>query len=159
MSSSIGIYASQISGHLAPPNSYYSIATVPLQTSSVGTFTNIPQTYTHLQVRVMTHDSGATSPIDIALRVGSSTSAVDTGNNYAYHRLYGNGTGAYSDNGTTTSFISCAFCPGSGISSSIMGVAVIDILDYANTNKYKTVRALGGYDANGSGNANFHSGL
>ena len=155
----LGIYASQISGHLVPPNSYASIATVPLQTSSVGVFQNIPQTYTHLQVRVMTHDSGATSPIDIALRVGSSTTAVDSGSNYAWHRLYGNGTGAYSDNGTSQSFISCAFCPGSGISSSIMGIAVIDILDYTNTNKYKTVRSLGGYDANGSGNANFHSGI
>ena len=29
--------------------------------------------------------------------------------------------------------------------------AIIDILDYASTNKYKTLRALSGYDANGSG--------
>jgi len=159
MSPILGIYASQISGHLTPPNSYSSIATIPLQTSSVGTFTNIPQTYTHLQVRVMTHDSGSSTPADIALRVGSSTSSVDTGNNYSYHRTYGIGTGAYSDSSTSTSFISCAFCPGSGISSSIMGVAIIDILDYTNTNKYKTVRGLGGLDANGSGYANFQSGL
>ena len=36
-------------------------------------------------------------------------------------------------------------------SSSYPAVSVIDILDYANTNKYKTVRALHGSDANGSG--------
>jgi hypothetical protein len=35
--------------------------------------------------------------------------------------------------------------------SNTYGVFIIDILDYANTNKYKTVRTLGGYDANGSG--------
>ena len=31
------------------------------------------------------------------------------------------------------------------------GVNVIDILDYANTNKYKTLRVLTGIDVNGSG--------
>jgi hypothetical protein len=31
------------------------------------------------------------------------------------------------------------------------GVTIIDFLDYSNTNKYKTTRALGGRDLNGSG--------
>jgi hypothetical protein len=35
----------------------------------------------------------------------------------------------------------------------------MDILDYANTNKFKTTRTLEGYDANGSGNVSLTSGL
>jgi hypothetical protein len=31
------------------------------------------------------------------------------------------------------------------------GVGVIDLLDYTNTNKYKTKRAISGLDVNGSG--------
>jgi hypothetical protein len=36
---------------------------------------------------------------------------------------------------------------------------IFDILDYTNTNKYKTVRMLGGVDFNGSGEVDFMSGL
>jgi hypothetical protein len=43
--------------------------------------------------------------------------------------------------------------------ASVFGGIVIDILDYANTNKYKTMRTLSGYDANGSGNVGLFSGL
>jgi hypothetical protein len=35
----------------------------------------------------------------------------------------------------------------------------MDILDYANTNKYKTTRTLIGRDRNGAGIMLFHSGL
>jgi hypothetical protein len=34
---------------------------------------------------------------------------------------------------------------------------VMDILDYANTNKYKTTRALYSWDSNGSGYVEFNS--
>jgi len=36
-------------------------------------------------------------------------------------------------------------------SANCFGVVVIDILDYANTNKYKTTRALAGLDINAAG--------
>jgi hypothetical protein len=35
--------------------------------------------------------------------------------------------------------------------ANIFGVSIIDIFDYANTNKYKTVRTLTGADRNGAG--------
>ena len=41
--------------------------------------------------------------------------------------------------------------PGTNAGANFFGVVIIDILDYANTNKFKTVKAIGGYDANGSG--------
>jgi hypothetical protein len=36
---------------------------------------------------------------------------------------------------------------------------VTDILDYANTSKYKTVRTLTGIDVNGNGNIRLASGI
>lgn len=137
----------------------YPIATVTTQASCVGTFFNIPQTYKHLQVRVFVHDSGASSPADIGLRFSTNTT-IDTGNNYNWHRFYTNGAGtSYADYAVNSSFISTAYCPGSGISSLIMGSAIIDVLDYTNTGKYKVIQGFGGYDAISSGFVNYHSGV
>jgi hypothetical protein len=42
---------------------------------------------------------------------------------------------------------------------SIFGVTILDILDYANTNKYKTTRNLAGVDSNDTnGKISFESG-
>ena len=46
-----------------------------------------------------------------------------------------------------------------GNAANIFGTGIIDILDYADTSKYKTVRTLFGYDANGSGYIAFSSNL
>ena len=46
-----------------------------------------------------------------------------------------------------------------GATGSQYGAIVLDILDYANTNKNKTMRAIGGVDVNGSGVAEMWSGL
>jgi len=47
--------------------------------------------------------------------------------------------------------------PAAGNTSGIFSAGVIDILDYTNTNKNKVVRALSGFDANGSGEIIFDS--
>ena len=47
----------------------------------------------------------------------------------------------------------------SGLSASVMSAHLIDILDYANTNKNKVYRTLGGFDANSSGEQGLFSGL
>ena len=43
------------------------------------------------------------------------------------------------------------YMPAASATASIFGSAIIDIFDYANTNKYKTMRSLYGSDLNGSG--------
>ena len=48
--------------------------------------------------------------------------------------------------------------PSSGAQPNIYNGLIIDILDYKDTNKYKTLRGLGGNDANGSGYVSFNSG-
>jgi hypothetical protein len=152
----LGIVASSI--NKTSTGNYYSIATITSQTSSVGTFTNIPQTYKHLQIRALNHNS-ASSLGEICVRLGTNATAVISTTSYSYHRIDGSGSGAFAANGSSVTYMSCAYCPSTAISSTIMGVIVIDILDYTSSTKNKTIRSIGGYDANGSGQSSFSSGL
>jgi hypothetical protein len=119
----------------------------PIATTLVGaggaaavTFSNIPNTYKHLQVRgIATFASGTNA---IILQANG-----DTGSNYAWHQMYGTGSSAGSNGATSTATANISVASVSGT----VGVFVTDILDYANTTKYKTYKSLTGYDNNGSG--------
>ena len=82
----------------------------------------------------------------------------DTGNNYAIHVTLGGGSTALSAAGTSTYRMQLGYTDGD---ANIFSVNVADILDYTNTNKYKTMRALTGYDKNtlSSGEAALWSGV
>lgn len=126
---------------------------VALQTYTVDsggatsiTFSSIPQNYKHLQLRIIGRcafaSTGATSA---KIEYNSDTTAT----NYYYHALNGNGStaAAFAANSPAYTFVSL---DNSNTASTFSG-GVVDILDYTNTNKYKTTRALSGWDANGSG--------
>lgn len=150
----LGIMASQVSGHLwAPSGAYDSIATTTVGAggTSTITFSSIPQTYTHLQVRLMAKNTSTANTGDYAsLRFNS-----DSGMNYTYHRLKGDGSTASAYGAATGTFDSVVLeritTSKSGFATELQGVVICDILDYTNTNKYTTTRSLGGYDNNGSG--------
>lgn len=154
----LGIMASQISGHLwAPEGAYDSLATVNLSASTATiTFAGIPAGYKHLQLRMLTRDSAAQSGSQSQMQING-----DTGSNYNWHALYGNGSTATAagGSGSTTYIYGFDRTSAGSDGANIFGVDVIDILDYASTSKYKTIRALGGYDANGSGMVKLASGL
>jgi hypothetical protein len=149
----LGIIASSITGGLST-NSYESIATVNVSTAvSSITFSSIPATYTHLQIRCIARSSYTNSGY------GSIQFNSDTGSNYNAHYIYGNGSTVESSamgNYTRMDFLAL-----SQSASNTFGAGVIDILDYANTNKYKTVRSLVGGDDNGGsgGRIALNSGL
>jgi hypothetical protein len=146
MSSSIGIYASQISGHLVT-NNYSSIATLN-GTGSSGTitFSSIPSTYTHLQIRYIARSDGSGG--HLRMRTNG-----DTGSNYTIHFLKGDGTSASAYGTGGTSFMGDSPYLYSGFLTNAYQAGIIDTLDYANVNKYKTIRTLLGQDNNGGGNA------
>ena len=149
----LGIMASQISGHLwAPSGAYDSIATTTVGAGGAAsiTFSSIPSTYTHLQLRVSLVSSTSTS--NQAVQFNS-----DTGANYARHALYGNGSTVTAAG--TTGNTSIRVSTFTGADATYPTSFIVDILDYANTNKYKTVRSLAGIDLNGSGEVTFLSGL
>lgn len=144
-----GIYASQITGHLGGPvGAYDALATITLSdaTSSI-TFSNIPTGYQHLQIRWISRQSTGDLNQTFARFNG------DTGSNYSYHTLTGNGTsaGTAGSAGGPIDFMTVGIKAGSNQASGIFGVSITDVLNYANTNTYKTIRTFSGVDANGSG--------
>lgn len=142
------------------PGAFVSIATTTVGSggSSSISFTSIPSTYKHLQVRMLSRSTRGAATADAWFQINS-----DTGNNYAHHDLNGNGTSASAGaNSGTTNIYFCypiANIPASSATSGIFGTQVLDIHDYASTSKYKTTRMLGGFDANGSGSVYLSSGL
>jgi hypothetical protein len=151
----LGIVASQISGHLfAPSGAYDSIATVNVSsaTSSI-TFSSIPSTYTHLQLRGISRSSSGNNYDNLIIGFNS-----DTGANYASHYLAGNGATADSYAWTSDTAIRSFYTSGGGAISGVFAASVIDILDYANTSKFKTTRQLNGFDNNGTGTSNYDKG-
>lgn len=149
----LGIMASQISGHLwAPEGAYDSLATVTVPSGGVATitFAGIPTGYKHLQLRFLSKNTSA----DYSIRAQFNG---DTASNYTLHGLYGNGTtaAAYGYANQTTTEIGLS----ADTTANVFGATVTDILDYADTNKYKTVRVLTGYDKNGAGSIDLRSGL
>lgn len=127
-------------------------------TASSVTFSSIPQTYTHLQLRAFTKN-GTSSGVETSMLFQFNSDATYT-NYYGRHLLYGDGASAAAAANNTSSWVG-AF---SGVTAqqattSVFSSNIIDILDYTNTNKNKTVRVLGGTDYNGSGTVIFGSGL
>ncbi len=84
-------YSSFLAGNPAvTPPSYESIATASGNGSSATiTFSSIPSTYTHLQIRAITRDTSALNDsYGAKLKINS-----DTGSNYTSHYLLGTGSG------------------------------------------------------------------
>jgi len=136
-------------GVAASTNSYESIATTTLGSAqSTITFSSIPSTYKHLQIRYSANCTATGNPI---VRFNG-----DTGSNYAYHILYGTGTSAAAVAGSAQTFM---YLGTTYSNANVFNGGVIDILDYANTNKTKTMRVLCGAENNSAGEVALFSGL
>ena len=146
MTPMLGIMASSISGSKAITGSFESIATATgTGSSGVITFSSIPSTYKHLQLRWNARDVLTTAtPINFALVING-----DTGTNYAQHEIIGNGgsASAANNNGYNNGFFRQSAVAGT-TTANMMGVGIADFIDYASTTKYKTIRAFTGYSTN-----------
>jgi len=160
----LGITASQITGRLAAPDTGAMFPLGMVQVGSAGSsqieFASIPSTYTHLQIRIMAKLTDTANQGGYAgVRFNSDASS----SNYTFHRLKGDGSSATaygSGTGTFDWIVNERIASShSNFATEEHGVLIIDILDYKNTSKYKTVRNLGGYDSNGTGEILLTSGL
>ena len=147
------VFGTLSSSVAASTNSYESISTVTV-TSNVAdiTFSSIPATYTHLQFRLITRTNRGTAEDGFRITINGDTNT----SNYRAHALYGDGSSTVAQSITGLGW--AGYYP-TNSGSSVFGAGVMDFLDYANTNKAKTMRHLGGYDANGSGYIVFSSSL
>jgi len=137
------------------------IASTGTLSGSVGQvfFGDIPQTFTHLQVRTFGRiNVNAINSATSGLQINTVGSNV-----YDGHYLLGNGSAASSGRqGFYNAWFTQPYLSANNSGSNVFGVQMIDILDYTNTNKNKTIRAIGGFDDNNAGggaNVGLYSGL
>jgi hypothetical protein len=148
MSPILGIMASSISGSKSSTTAYESIQTYTVGSGGQSSVTfSALGSFKHLQIRVLakSNSTGDTND-DCSLQYNG-----DTGSNYVSHALTGNGSTAsagYNPAASTNRLLKVA---GPDAGTNIFGGGIIDILDYANSSKYKTARGLGGADWNSGG--------
>jgi hypothetical protein len=131
-----------------------STTTLSVDTATV-TFSSIPGTYQHLQIRYLAKQSTSGSfgtSIDIRLNDVTAT-------NYTRHNLYGNGAAVTSDGATALTSVRCLSIGCESSTANIFGIGIIDIHDYASSSKRKTITMSGGWDNNGSGVVGLNSGV
>lgn len=109
-------------------NTYVALDTQVLTSSAASvTFSSIPQGYTDLIIVGNVTPTAGTETI--CLRFNG-----DTGANYSFTYLYGNGSAAASGRATNTSFALAGL-----VSASEMGNFTAHVMNYSNSSTYKTV--------------------
>jgi len=135
---------------------FESIATVTVGSGGASSieFTSIPSTFAHLQVRVLARSTASDTNNDMRMQLNG-----DTGSNYAYHLLAGDGGSASAFGIASQSNPTVVYraMTAANATASVFGASIIDIMDYASTSKNKTVRGFGGHDRNGAGVVSLNS--
>ena len=129
-------------------SSYESIATATATgVETQLTFSSIPSTYKHLQIRGIARYSvtGGTDD-NLYMRFNG-----DTGSNYPTHWIDGNGSTVSAASIAPWDRMLIGKITAGSSGANMFGACVIDIHDYASTTKNKTVRHIAGDDMNGSG--------
>jgi hypothetical protein len=143
--------ASSSSNSITPAdliNGYDALADITIGTAvSSVTFSGIPAGYQTLELRSLARSTGNGD----ALVTLNGTSAARR------HVLYGSGTGSGDAGSAADGYVLTT--TGSSAVAGNFGPNILQIIDYADTNKTKVIRSLGGNDNNGSGNVVFTSGL
>jgi hypothetical protein len=150
--STVTRYADMLAGNAVwnpwePAGAYESIAAVTGNgTTSQILFSNIPSTYTHLQVRLIVRGVRSFNSEQLYIRLnGDATSGA-----YRYHYLYGDGGGVTAGSSGADTVFLVNELPAANESANIYSTSVVDLLDYTSTTKNKTFRSLSGYDNNGN---------
>lgn len=142
----LGVVQAQVSGGIAPSDSFDLLATEILTGSqgsitfsSLGTYAT---DYQHLQIRMAVRSTRSDANNDqINLELNG-----DTGANYTRHELTGDGSSVTSSAATSSGATQMRFREietAQGTANVFNGI-VCDILDPFNTSKYTTIRALSG---------------
>ena len=150
------VYGSMLAGNpvYVVPTDFESIATVTVGSGGAANveFTSIPGTYAHLQLRAFGQTNRATYGFDSMRVQFNGVSGASGGSGYTRHGITGDGSSVSAfgaDSSGSNNDCQFAWALGTTTGSS-WGAGIIDILDYTNTNKYKTIRSLGGTDLNGT---------
>ena len=113
-------------------STYEKIATQTL-TSNTGvvTFSSIPQTYTDLKLII--NGGIADNGFTFGTRVGNGS--VDSGSNYSWTYIEGNGSTAYSSRGSN---VSLGILLNGTSNNQLNNIMIVDFFNYSNTTTNKT---------------------
>jgi hypothetical protein len=141
----LGIWASQ--NYVRVTNSYESISTVTVGSGGQSsiTFSSIPSTYKHLQVRAIGRSVAADTSFGYDMTCffnGDSTLG-----NYYNHYMFGNGSSVGAGTNVNNAIFGGVF--GAGSSANTFSTMIMDFLDYSSTSKTKVGRLLEGFDSGG----------
>lgn len=135
--------------------SYFSIATATVTTATSSiTFTDIPQTYSHLDLRYIARTSVAGTDDYIKVSFNGSTASINS-----FHALGGNMSTASTVSGTSQQYSYLAPVSGNTAGANTFATGVATITEYTSTLKNKTIRTIGGYNNNGGGNMRLEGSL
>ncbi len=151
----LGVLA--VAGAGAAGGTYELLETViPSGSSGTIEFLNIPQTYKHLQLRmVIRHDEVSSANVeDCSIRFNGAT-----GNVYAIHFIESNASSVTSTAYASQTIMFGAYTNAPASSTSSFAGTVLDILDYSATTKYKTLRSFSGSATSSGPKLAFYSGL
>ena len=111
-------------------------------------FTDIPQGYSHLQIRMIARAATAAVGPNVGVLVQANN---DTGSNYAWHELRGNGSAATAAGEFSQTLMEIAPISAAGhTTTGMFGAGIIDLLDYGSTSKTKAFRSFAGLDTDGA---------
>jgi len=140
----------------AVPGAFDSIASATPSGTNTVTFSSIPQTFSHLQIRavVATTDNQSGTMYDYTVRING----VSTTSYYTQEiRSTSTNVNATSANYDDTAFYLYAW--GAAQSYVIFAPSILDFLDYTSTNKAKSIRYVrGGNNNAGNNNSLFRLG-
>ena len=120
----------------------YELISTAYGTGSSGTitFSSIPSTYKHLQIRFTVRNASSGFYRDIWFTLNS-----DSSTNYSAHKLTGNGSSVSSSSSVNYTQIVGGNTPDSNMSANSFAGGIFDLLDYASTTKAKTSRLFMGF--------------
>jgi hypothetical protein len=144
----LGIIASsnqQGRGGAGAVGSYDALNTITLTSAASSIiFSNIPSSYEHLQIRGRSRATSGNQYYYVRFNSDSATS-------YTYHGFFGNGSTAVTDTGLSQTGAGAMSSVAGSVGANFFAPCIIDILDYANPNKNKSMRNLDGIDYAGTG--------
>jgi hypothetical protein len=116
-------------------------------------FTNIPQTYKHLELRYSAKGTNSATQLTPFVYFNS-----DSGANYSNHFLAGDGASVSNGSQVSATSIQLAQASAATATANYFGAGVMSVQDYSSTSKFKTTSCYGGVDLNGSGSVRILSG-
>ena len=105
--------------------------------SSLGTYSS---TYKHLQLRLVLRSTRAAADDAIVIQLNG-----DTGANYAWHQILGNGSSVSSTGLSGVAVPRLGVVPANSATANVFGGMVVDLVDPYSTTKNKTIRSLAGF--------------